>query len=308
MSNILAEKNVKKARVLSFVLVLLVAAVAVLYYYVNRPNEASKIHISTNPWVGFTPFIYAQEKGWLEKTPFQFMWLVDLTDNARLYERGFTQGFTATQYELFHFKNHDTIKPVFLIDRSNGADAIVSNRSLQEIRDSKEPVDVYLERESLNEDFFEAFLRENGLNRDHFHKIDASQKSIVTLQPSQKPIVIISYEPYISKLYAKGFVPLASTRTMKTFFVIDALYMDEAVIEGREKEFRHLKELFQVSVERLKSDPHEYYQTVKGYLEGQSYEEFMHSVSQIEWLYEGQRNDIIEHLRKQKVGTDKLLP
>jgi len=115
----------RKARVIGFILLFLIVALAASVYYYNRPAESSRIHISTNPWVGFTPFIYAQEKGWLESTPFRFLWLVDLTDNARLYERGFTQGFTATQYELLHFKNKNTIKPVFLIDQSFGADAIV---------------------------------------------------------------------------------------------------------------------------------------------------------------------------------------
>jgi len=297
----------KKARVLGFVLVLLMAAGAVLYYYVNRPTESSKIHISTNPWVGFTPFIYAQEKGWLETTPFRFMWLVDLTDNARLYERGFTQGFTATQYELFHFKNKNTIKPVFLIDRSNGADAIVSNRSLEEIRNATEVIDVYLERGSLNEDFFEAFIKEKNLNESKFHKIDSSQKSIATLNLPSAPVIVISYEPYISKLYTKGCSLLASTRTMKTFFVIDALFVDESVIKGKEKEFARLKELFELGAERLRSDPREYYETIKGYLEGQSYEEFISSVSQIEWLYDKNPDKIIAHLQKQKIQTDKLL-
>ncbi|MDD2780436.1 hypothetical protein [Sulfuricurvum sp.] len=298
----------KKARIVGFVLLLLLASAAVLYYYVNRPNVSSKIEISTNPWVGFTPFIYAQEKGWLEKTPFHFVWLVDLTDNARLYDRGFTQGFTATQYELLHFKNKNTIKPVFLIDRSYGADAIVSNRSLDELRSTKKSIKVYLERGSLNDDFFEAFVAENRVEKIPFHLIDASQKSIANLQQSDDPVVILSYQPYLSGLLKKGFQPLASTRTMERFFVIDALFADEAVFVGKEKEFIKLKELFTLSVSRLHDDPYEYYETIKGYLEGQSYEEFMATTTQIEWLHQKQPEKIIHYLEEQQVKTDRLLP
>ncbi len=298
----------KKARIVSFVLVLLIASVAALYYFVNRPATSSKIQISTNPWVGFTPFIYAQEKGWLDKTPFRFMWLVDLTDNARLYERGFTQGFTATQYELLHFKQHDTIKPVFLIDRSYGADAIVSNRSLEEIRSSKKSVEIYLERGSLNDDFLKAFIAENRLEKVPFHLVDSSQKSIATLQKTGEAVVILSYQPYLSGLLKKGFTPLASTRTMESFFVIDALFVDESVVEGNEKEFVHLKELFALGVNRLHTNPHEYYDTVKGYLEGQSYEEFMATTTQIEWLHEKKSEKIIRYLEVQKIQTDRLIP
>ena len=298
----------KKARIVGFVLLLLLASAAVLYYYVNRPSVSSKIEISTNPWVGFTPFIYAQEKGWLENTPFHFVWLVDLTDNARLYDRGFTQGFTATQYELLHFKKKNTIKPVFLIDRSYGADAIVSNRSLGELRSTKKLIKVYLERGSLNDDFFEAFVAENRLEKIPFHLIDVSQKSIANLQQSDDPIVILSYQPYLSGLLKKGFQPLASTRTMERFFVIDALFVDEAVFVGKEKEFVKLKELFTLSVSRLHDDPHEYYETIKGYLEGQSYEEFMATTTQIEWLHQKQPEKIIHYLEAQQVKTDRLLP
>jgi len=298
----------KKARILGFVLALLIASVAVLYYFMNRSSDSSQIRISTNPWVGFTPFIYVQEKGWLENTPFRFIWLVDLTDNARLYERGFTQGFTATQYELLHFKNKNTIKPVFLIDRSYGADGIVSNRTIEEIRSTKEKVDVYLEQGSLNEDFFKAFITENNLAEKKFHKIDASQKSMGTLTKTKVPVIIISYQPYLSELLKKGFHPLASTRTMETFFVIDALFLNEQILEGREKELAQLKELFALGVEQLRTNPHEYYETVKGYLEGQSYEEFMATTTQIEWLHQKIPEDILAHLTAQQVKTDRLLP
>lgn len=298
----------RNARILGFALLFLIIGAVAVVYYANRPAESAKIHISTNPWVGFTPFIYAQEKGWLEKTPFRFLWLVDLTDNARLYERGFTQGFTATQYELLHFKNKNTIKPVFLIDQSYGADAIVSNRTLEELRTTKESVDVYLEQGSLNDDFFEAFITEKGLGNVAFHKIDASQKSIATLEKVAKPVVIISYQPYLSGLLKKGFHPLVSTRTMETFFVIDALFVNEETIRGREEEFINLKELFALGIERFQNDPHEYYETIKGYLEGQSYEEFMATTTQIKWLYQQYPKEITEHLGTQKVNTDRLLP
>lgn len=298
----------KNARIITFIIAFIVIAAAGVIYYLSRPAESSKIHISTNPWVGFTPFIYAQEKGWLEQTPFRFIWLVDLTDNARLYERGFTEGFTATQYELLHFKNKNTIKPVFLIDRSYGADAIVSNRTIEELRHTRQRIDVYLEQGSLNDDFFEAFVSEMGLEPTRFRKIDASQKSISVLENTATPVVIVSYEPYLSGLLRKGFRMIASTETLKTFFVVDALFVNEEKIKGRENDFAQLRSLFALSIERLRKDPHEYYETIKGYLEGQSYEEFMATTTQIRWLYQQHPDEIITHLNQQQIKTDRLLP
>lgn len=299
----------KKAYAISVVIVLLISIVAVsLYYYMSRPQTSSEIRISTNPWVGFTPFIYAQEKGWLEKTPFRFMWLVDLTDNARLYQRGFTQGFTATQYELMHFKGHHTIKPVFLIDHSYGADAILSNRTLEELRSVKSPIKVFLERGSLNEDFFEAFVKEQKMESLVFSQIDASQKNIGTLPMREDPVIIISYAPYLSELTKKGYQTIASTRTMNSFYVIDALFVDEKVIDANTQEFIRLREILTLAIKRFREDPKEYYTTIKGYLEGQTYEEFMASTEGIEWLHDTVPDTIVAHLNRQQVKTDRLLP
>lgn len=298
----------RKAHTIGIIIFLLIGAIVALYYYAARPYSSSEIRISTNPWVGFTPLIYAQEKGWLEGTPFRFVWLVDLTENARLYERGFTQGFTATQYEWLQFGNKNGISPVFLIDRSDGADVILSNRTLDELRTSGMPVKVYLERGSMSEDFFDAFVEANRLEAVGFDRVDASQKNIAAMEMADGPVVIISYAPYVSEIIKKGYRSVASTRTMKNFYIVDALFVDENVLRGREKAFVQLKELFAFGVERFRKDPKEYYETIRGYLEGQSYEEFMASMQQIEWLYDEVPEEVIQHLQNQQVTTDRLLP
>lgn len=296
----------KKTYTILVLTVLLIALGVVRNFYDDRSNEQS-IKISTNPWVGFTPFIYAQEKGWLDKTPFKFMWLVDLSDNSRLYERSFTQGFTATQYELLHFKDYSRLKPVFLIDRSYGADVILSNRSLKELRTESQPIKVYLELGSLNEDFFQAFIHESGLEKLKFTFINSSQKTMITVSSSGPPSIMISYDPYASAFLKKGYMTVASTRTMSSFFVIDALFVDERSIIGREDEYRELLAIFNKALAQLKSDPHEYYETIKGYLEGQNYQDFIDSTSKIQWLNSGKDKNVEDQLRMQDIATDRLL-
>ena len=276
------------------------------FFYYSRSDERA-IKISSNPWVGFTPFIYAQEKGWLDKTPFKFMWLVDLSDNARLYDRGFTQGFTATQYELLRFKDYSRLKPVFLIDRSYGADAILSNHPLSELRTEKEPITVYLELGSLDEDFFNAFIQENKLENLKFILKNSSQKTMTTVSPSGPPTIMLTYAPYITEFLNKGYVTIASTRTMKSFSVIDALYVDERFVVGREDEYRELLSIFNKALQQFKNDPHEYYETIHGYLEGQNYEDFMESTTQIQWLNSGRHKEIEDQLHLQNVSTNRLL-
>ncbi|WP_124948553.1 hypothetical protein [Sulfuriferula thiophila] len=296
-------------KIIFFAVLLTIVSISSLftYRYVMNLNQ-EQIRISTNPWVGFTPFIYAQEKGWLEKTPFRFIWLVDLTENSRMYEREFTQGFTATQYELMHFKEHSHIKPVFLIDRSVGADVILSNRSLNELRNTHDPITVYLERGSLHDDILKAFIKENALEHQALILKNSSQQSMALIEPASTPIIALSYAPYVSNLTKRGLVAIASTATMKSFIIVDALYMDERFVTGREDEYRKLKTIFNRALEQLSTDPHEYYQTIHGYLEGQSYDEFMATTQQIEWLNHGSNEAIARQLETQHISTDRLLP
>jgi NitT/TauT family transport system substrate-binding protein len=290
-----------------FALVIFIILVAVIGFFYSSRADKQSIHISSNPWIGFTPFIYAQEKGWLDETPFKFVWLVDLSENSRLYERGFTQGFTATQYELLHFKDYTHLKPVFLIDRSYGADMIVSNRSLSELKKIQKPITVYLELGSLDEDFFNAFIRENGLEKLHFVLTNSSQKMMTKMSPPGLPTIMISYDPYVSEFLKKGYITVASTRSMHSFSVIDALFMDERFVNGREDDYRELLAIFNRALDQLKRDPHEYYQTIHGYLEGQSYQEFMYSTTQIQWLNNGIHKKIENQLHMQHISTNRFL-
>lgn len=270
-------------------------------------SQHPQINISTNPWVGFTPFMYAQEKGWLEETPFKFIWLVDLSDNARLFDKGFAQGFTATQYELLHFKNKEDLTTVFLIDQSYGADAILSNRTLQQLLQMDEKISVYLEMGSLNQDMFNAFICENGLDKNKYILIDSSQKSMEVMAKSEKPLMIITYEPYVSQMKNKGLNVVASTRTLKTFHAIDALFVKKSLIEEHRDDFEELNIIFRRAQAQLQKNPKEFYTTIAGYLEGESYKDFLSSTHQIQWIGEDVPSPVWQALKNQNIPTNRLI-
>jgi len=269
-------------------------------------QQVNEIRVSTNPWVGFTPFIYAQEKGWLKESKFKFIWVVGLAENVTLYEKGLSKGFTATQYEYFNFKNKEYIKPYFLIDRSKGADTIMSNKSIEELKNTKEKIACYFEINSVNRDVFKAFIAMHSLNEARFVFYNSDQTSISVMQSSELPTIIISYEPYTTAISKNGFTKISSTKELSNIEVIDAIFLDERVVEGNEKELSRLKQMFDKSVLSLKQNPKEFYDTVKGYLENQTYEQFLASLDGIEWLNDKPNQKVIEYLKKQNIPTDKL--
>ncbi len=291
----------------AIVIVLIIAGGGYGVWKTYGTQQHPKILISSNPWVGFTPFMYAQEKGWLENTPFKFIWLVDLSDNSRLHEKGFTQGFTATQYEYLHFKNKDNIVPAFLIDVSNGADALLSNRTLEQLCKSKEHVNIYLEEGSLHDDMLTAFVRECHMEKMSFQLIDSSQKSMSALEETKSSLIMMTYEPYTSSLKTKGLQVIASTATLKTFHAVDALFVDKASISQHKDDYQNLKNIFERAKTDLRKNPKEYYETIRGYLEDESYANFMASTNQIEWLDGAPPAPIMKTLKSQKINTDALM-
>jgi NitT/TauT family transport system substrate-binding protein len=269
-------------------------------------QQVNEIRVSTNPWVGFTPFIYAQEKGWLKESKFKFIWVVGLAENVTLYEKGLSRGFTATQYEYFNFKNKEHIKPYFLIDRSKGADIILSNKNIEELKNTKEKIVCYFEINSVNRDIFKAFIAAHSLNEARFVFHNSDQTSISVMKASEAPTILISYEPYATAISKNGFTKISSTKELSNIEVIDAIFLDERVVDGNEKELAHLKQMFDKAVLSLKKDPKEFYNTVKGYLENQTYEQFVISLDGIEWLNNKPNQEVINYLKKQNIPTDKL--
>jgi NitT/TauT family transport system substrate-binding protein len=296
----------KKIVFFSVTLVLVLGGIFGTRYIMGLAQD--EIRISSNPWVGFTPFIYAQEKGWFDRTPFRFVWQVDLTENVRLFERGFTQGFTATQYEMLHAKNPSELVPVFLIDRSDGADSILSNKTINQLSDTTEPIRVYLERDSMQSDLFKAFVREYGLIDRKFVFINSAQKSMTEIKPVVTPEILLSYAPYASQLLEKGFHVIASSHTLKSFSVVDALFVNKHIVDQDRNQFYTLKRIYDRALDSFHQNPKEYYQKIQGYLEGQTYAQFMQSTQEIEWFVGPPRTQILTQLRAQGINTSQLLP
>lgn len=296
----------KKLVVIVSFVVLLLGVLSGLRFVEDLSQE--EIRISSNPWVGFTPIIYAQEKGWFDHTRFRFVWQVDLTENVRLFDRGFTQGFTATQYEMLHANKRHDLVPVFLIDRSDGADVILANTSLAALKNTREAIHVYLERDSMQSDLFRAFANEYGLGQHAFVFNNAAQKSMTEVSLGKTPTILLSYAPYASQIEENGFSPIASTHTLKSFSLVDALFVDKSLMTEHRDQFKALKQIYDRAVQAFQRDPKGYYTVIQGYLEGQTYAQFMQSTKEIEWFVGKPPAQVLAHLKNQGIDTSQLLP
>ena len=288
-------------------LLLLAIAIPLLWLGGCSEHDHKQLRIAANPWVGFTPIVYAQQKGWLDELDIKFLWVVGLEESIKLYKQGLADGFVGTQYEFYSLKERQDLQPYFLFDRSSGADVILSNVSLETLHQS-ERIDAYLEITGLNKDLMQAFMAQYGMdcNKTLLHSSDPESLSL--MKPGSDPSLLIAYEPYATLIEANGFKRLASTREITQMMVIDALWLNKVSAEEHRGELEAFAQILQRAIERLHADPREYYDTVKSYLKNQSYEEFRSSLEGIEWINRTPPPEVMSFLKREGIPLGALIP
>jgi NitT/TauT family transport system substrate-binding protein len=273
-------------------------------------NSQDKLKISATTWVGYSPLYYAKAKGWLDPLKIQLLHVVSLSENMYLYQAGNADAYVGTQYEYNVMSSHKpTLKPVMMFDRSNGGDLILSNVSIDELKNTKQTIDVYLEMDSVNRVLLHDFMEKYQINRDRVHLINNDQAIISSLnmQKIKGPTIIVTYTPYNVDLEEKGFHEVASTRDGLDLLVVDALFTTQDVLQAHKEQFVALKGLVAKAVAALKANPEEFYQTVKPYMLEVSYQDFLNSLHDIVWINDTLPEELRERLRQGKFDTRFLL-
>jgi NitT/TauT family transport system substrate-binding protein len=284
--------------------IILIASVACLDVCTSNRNKP--IHISASNWIGYTPLFYIHEKAWM-KNVIEFSPVSSLMESEKMFQAGITDGFVGTQYEYEHSRLvSGSLVPVILIDRSNGADSILSNATFDELVQSRNVITVYMETQSVNYSLFRSFLEEHNLSGDRFKAVNRDQVSIAAMTAVPPPVMLVTYEPYKTELIKNGFMEIANTRDMN-LLVLDALFIEEDILNSRRKDIVSLKRNLQLALDALQNDPQEFYETVKPYLDKQTYQDFSKALGNIEWLLKDPTEGFSIILEKNGIPLDWIV-
>lgn len=273
-------------------------------------QKYEKLEVSATTWIGYTPLYYAKEKGWLKSLNIKLLHVVSLSENMYLYDAGNSDAYVGTQYEYnLLVKKDPSLTPVMLFDRSNGGDVVMSNASIQELKDMDKPIDAYLEMDSINSILLKDFLKKYDMQKKKINYINRDQASISTLDSKNitKRTIVVTYIPYDIELKKHGFKTVASTKDNLNLLVVDGLFTKEKVFENHNKQFRELKILVDKAVKALQDDPREFYDTVKPYMLEVSFEEFIHSLDGIVWINKNISPELKERMRESHYPTAGLI-
>lgn len=272
----------------------IILSVLLLVVFAGCTREDTHAHkevrLAVSSWVGYSPIHYADEKGWLKEADIDVIHSTSLNETVHYFQADLIDVFVSTQYEA-RVLNKNDLTHIMAIDRSKGGDMILSNKPLDTILKSKK-IKTYLEMDSVNELVLEGFIKKYSLSKLNFELIHKNQLNVKNINPdTQEDIIVVTYEPYASKLKHNGFEEIASTKE-SDILVLDSLYASKEAINLHAKQINLLKTLIKKAFDSLKNDPEEFYDTIKYTLDDQSYEDFLKSLSQIEWLVNNNNKDI----------------
>jgi len=283
--------------------------VILLFVFSSCTSDYDKrLKISATTWVGYTPLFYAKAKGWLKPLNIKLVNISSLAENMYLYSAGNADAYVGTQYEYgILSKDMKSLSPIMMFDKSNGGDLVMSNFSIEELQNTASPLDVYLELDSINHTLFKDFISKYNLSDKTINYINRDQSTIKLLKSNDKPTLIVTYVPYNFTLEKNGFKEVSSTKNNLDLLVVDAMFTKIEVFNQHEKQFLELKKLIDKSILALKKDPKEFYNTIKPYMTGITYDEFEDTLNDIEWINSKMSDGLKERLNVSGFPTRDLI-
>jgi NitT/TauT family transport system substrate-binding protein len=268
---------------------------SILFFTSCSHSEPKKLKIAVNSWIGYTPLFYAKEKGYLQALNIQLLPTVSLGESADIFSVAKVDMLTATQHELISLqKTFPSLDPIILMDRSNGGDMILSNRTIKELQKSKH-IDVYLEIDSINSEMIQKFTENYNLNPNIMTYINQDQSQIQNLSfPQKADTLIVTYTPYDTTLESVGFKEIASTKDINSILVIDAICATKELVSKYNTKFKKLKMIIDKSIIEMQKNPQEAHKLTARYLNNLSFKEYQESMKTISWINHPSKELLIE--------------
>lgn len=281
----------------------------VMFSSCSQKQEKEPLVISVDPWIGSAPFYYAHAKGWLEKANIQLILAPSIGENLRIFESGASDMFTATQHEYFsERKTHPDLIPIIHYDRSFGGDIVMANRTNDQLLNSSEPIDMYFEADTVNEEMADYWMIDNNISEERVHVHPRVQDEIVKMKSDRtaSPIVLVTYNPHNLILEKNGFHEIASTKN-DNYLVIDAVYTSFKLYQQNKETFNKLSDAAKRAIKAYETNPKEFYETIKPYFGNPSYKDFLAMKKNVQWFAQSPSPELSKRLTNIEFPTKDLI-
>jgi len=273
----------------------------------NGEKSTTKKIIVSN-WIGYVPLLYAYENGKLDNLNIDIVVTNSLQSSLNLIKRNNYDAIAVTQKEFFILNDkisNNSYEPLVLIDRSYGGDAVLSNISKETLlKKQYSKLNIFLEKDSVNEIVLDCFVKSYNIDEDKIVIHNMNQENILDLKCVSKdksPKLIVTYEPYLSKLVKSGFNIISSTKD-DDIFVLDFLAVKKDSFT--KDELIELSSILNEANLKLQEEPLEVYKSVKIYITDICKDEFLSSLNQIEIVTDKNIKKIEKLIDKNNLDID----
>ena len=264
------------------------------------------LKIVANSWIGYAPLFYAEEKGYLDKLNIKVLSVVSLGEAKDIYSIGKADIVATTQHEYKSLKKGDkNFIPIALLDRSNGGDMVLSNRTIDELKSAKK-IFAYLEMDSINADILSDFLKYYDISKDKIVFKNRDQAQIDAIKYLDVPTLIVTYIPYDYILKKRGYFSVASTKDKSSIFVVDSLCATKNTLKENKKRLEELKRIIDKSILEIVENKKASYKILAPYLNNLTFEEYKNAFNTIKWI-NNPSNKILNKIAKMGYKKDNLL-
>lgn len=205
------------------------------------PEGSGKLaRVGVNAWVGYDPLVLAMESGELARAGWRLVESPSNLDSARGLRNGTLDAAALTLDETLSLIQQGVdVTIVMVISISNGADAAVSSVPWEALPVEERKLKVAVEKSSLGQLMLRRLVDFKGLDSDQLEITYIAAEGHEAAYLTEKFDVVISYEPFVSRLKSVGAEVVFDSSDMADE-ILDVLVVRDRFLASKEKKVSDL--------------------------------------------------------------------
>ncbi len=247
---------------------LLIATMLLLFVYISsNPYEVKPqtIRLGITQWPGFEYLFIAKKQGFFNQAglDIELVELSSLAEVRRAFERGKIDGMAATIVEVLEaYKYSDQVaQPIAVISFSNGANEILGNKALNNMKDLKG------KKIGVEAGSFSSYLVSSALN---LNNIDYSEVVVIPMDLHKLPKAlkagkvdaITAYPPFSIAIKKQLEVNVLFDSSLIPHQLLDVISINKNVLNNNPNLQRSFFAAWKNTLDYVENNPEESYQTL----------------------------------------------
>jgi NitT/TauT family transport system substrate-binding protein len=199
------------------------------------------VRVGTSPWVGYSPFYWAREKGYFSKSEVKLTEYSSQTSQVRALVNGAIDAASVTLDTAIKLRSSGLdLKVILVIDYSNGGDVLLARPEFKRLQDLKGKR-IGVETTALGDYMISRALEMGGMK---LSEIEVVPLETIEHERAFKEVrieAVVTYDPFRTKLLALGAKKLFDSSLIPGE-IMDVLVVNSEFMKKGEGELRALIE------------------------------------------------------------------